>query len=151
MDVDSVLMAARQAVIDEAFAALSAAHAEHYDAGGEQLTRQRLGELFTLVVEGVRERALAPVIEYAEQVATERFEAGFGIDEVQTAFNALEVAIWRRVVAAEPPEQLARSIGLVATVLGAGKDALARTYVSLASRRHVPSLDLSALFGGATA
>jgi hypothetical protein len=33
-------------------------------------------------------------------------------------------------------------------VVGAGKDALAREYVSMASHRHVPSLDLSALFRG---
>ena len=32
-----------------------------------------------------------------------------------------------------------------------GKDTVARKYLSLASRRHVPSLDLSALFAGATA
>jgi hypothetical protein len=36
----------------------------------------------------------------------------------------------------------------MSTVLGAGKDALARTYVSLAGHRHVTSLDLSALFRG---
>ena len=58
--------------------------------------------------------------------------------------------MWRRVVAAEPPDALAECIGLLSTVLGAGKDALARTYVSLASHRRVPSLDLSALFEGAT-
>jgi hypothetical protein len=41
---------------------------------------------------------------------------------------------------------LAEAAGLLTTVLGAGKDALARTYVSLASEQHVPSLDLGALF-----
>lgn len=56
----------------------------------------------------------------------------------------------RGVVAAEPPSELAECIGLLGTVLGVGKDALARSYVSLASHRHVPSLDLSALCEGAT-
>jgi hypothetical protein len=37
---------------------------------------------------------------------------------------------------------------LLTTVLGVGKDALARTYVSLASHEHVSSLDLRALFEG---
>jgi hypothetical protein len=66
------------------------------------------------------------------------------------AFNALEEAMWRCVVVAEPPDDLAEAIGLLSTVLGYGKDAVARRYLSLASKRHVPSLDLSALFGGAS-
>ena len=37
---------------------------------------------------------------------------------------------------------------LLSTVLGFGKDALARTFVELASKRHVRSLDLTALFAG---
>ncbi|MBK7632614.1 MAG: hypothetical protein IPJ23_18350 [Ignavibacteriales bacterium] len=35
--------------------------------------------------------------EYASQIATERFNAGFGLHEVHTAFNALEEEIWTRV------------------------------------------------------
>ena len=64
-----------------------------------------------------------------------------------SSLNVLEQAIWRRVVADVAPEDLAEAIGLVGTILGHGKDALARRYVSLASQRHVPSLDLTALFG----
>lgn len=56
--------------------------------------------------------------------------------------------MWRRVVSAESELDLAEAIGLLSTVLGFGKDAFAREYVSLASKRHVPSLDLSALFRG---
>jgi hypothetical protein len=39
-------------------------------------------------------------------------------------------------------------LGLVSTILGAAKDALAREYVSLATHRHAGSLDLRALFAG---
>ena len=74
--------------------------------------------------------------------------AGFGITEVQTAFNAVEVVMWRRLVAIVPPQDLAEAVGLLSTVLGFGKDVLARRYVALASQRHVPTLDLSALFAG---
>jgi len=66
-----------------------------------------------------------------------------------------------RAVAAElgfRPNDLAQSIfrgrtftvGLLTTVLGFGKDTVARKYLSLAMKRHVPSLDLSVLFAGAT-
>ena len=67
---------------------------------------------------------------------------------MQTAFNALEEATWARMLAALEASQLAEALGLVTTVLGAGKDALARRYVSLAARAHAPSLDLRRLFAG---
>ena len=46
------------------------------------------------------------------------------------------------------PNELAESLGLISTVLGAGKDTLARTYVSLASKTKAPSLNLQSLFSG---
>jgi len=148
MTLDLILRDAEPYILDEASAALQRSPGTHYGTAGEQPTRQRLNDLFDLVVAAVRDRDLTAVVAYSERVATERFSSGFDILEVQTAFNALEEAMWRRVVAAEPPLELAEAIGLLSTVLGAGKDALARTYVSLASRQHVPSLDLSALFRG---
>ena len=66
------------------------------------------------------------------------------------AFNSLEDAMWRRAVSKATPGDLAKAVGLLSTVLGYGKDAVARKYLSLACQRHVPSLDLSALFAGAT-
>ncbi|HSN06227.1 MAG TPA: hypothetical protein VLV82_02705 [Candidatus Angelobacter sp.] len=149
MDVSVLLESVRAQVLDEAYAALGSAHVAHYETAGEPLTRQRLADLHDLVVTAIRDRDLTEVTAYSERVAEERFSAGFDISEVQTAFNALEAAMWRHLVAEEPPADLAEAVGLLSTVLGAGKDALARTYVSLAGRRHVPSLDLTALFTGA--
>jgi hypothetical protein len=88
------------------------------------------------------------VLDYARKLAAERFESGYDLSEVQGAFNAVEEAAWSRLYARLQPEQLALSLGLVSTVLGAAKDALGREYVSLASRTHVPSLDMRALFTG---
>jgi hypothetical protein len=148
MELDVLLLEAESEVLEEAYAALGRSRPAHYEAAGEAFTRQRLAELFELVVASIRSRDLAEMSRFAERVATERFEQGFDISEVQAAFNALEEAMWRRVVAAAAPADLAEATGLLSTVLGFGKDALARTYVSLASRRHVPSLDLTALFAG---
>lgn len=148
MDVDVVLGDARDLVLSESYAALERSHPVHYEAFGEETTRRCLANLFELVVAGIHDRELASIVRYSEKVATERFEAGFDIGEVQTAYNALEEAMWRHLIQVVPQAELAEAIGLLSTVLGAGKDALARTYVSLASQRHVPSLDLSALFEG---
>jgi hypothetical protein len=149
MDLDVLLAEAEQGVLDEACATLQRAHATHYEAAGEGYTRQRLADLFRLVVEAISTRDLGEIGGYASGVAVVRFNQGFDISEVQQAFNALEEAMWRRVVAVVPPSELGEAIGLLSTVVGYGKDALARKYVSLASQRHVPSLDLSALFAGA--
>jgi hypothetical protein len=146
--VEDLLIGQRALVLDEASAALWRSGAIHYEKRGEEFTRERLNELFDLVVSALKNRQLEQVIWHCETVAGRRFEAGFGICEVQTAFNVLEEAMWRHVVAGVPSGDLPEAVGLLSTILGAGKDALARRYVSLASQRHVPSLDLSALFAG---
>jgi hypothetical protein len=149
MELDALLSEAETAVLDEAYAVLEHAHARHYEAAGEIVARQRLTELFGLVVAAIRTRELAALSVHCEEIAEERFNQGYDISEVQCAFNALEEAMWRRVVSAVSGDELVEAIGLLSTVLGFGKDTVARTYVSLASNRHVPSLDLSALFAGA--
>jgi hypothetical protein len=148
MDVAALLTQHETEILDEAYAALERSHSPHYEQAGESVTRQRLLDLCRLVVAAIRDRDLAEMSIYAEKVARERFEDGYDVSEVQAAFNVLEQAMWRRVVDATEPAELAEAVGLLSTVLGFGKDTLARTYVSLASRRHVPSLDLSALFAG---
>jgi len=149
MDLDALLLTVEEGVLDEAYSALQRSQVTHYELAGEALTRQRLAELFHLVVGAIGTRQLGDLSQHVEQIAVERFNHGFDIYEVQVAFNALEEAMWRRVVAASPPDELAEAIGLLSTVLGFGKDVLTRTYVSLASKQHVASLDLSELFGGA--
>lgn len=151
MELDALFDKARSDVIDEAADTLGRSRPAHYDKAGEEFTRQRLTALYDLVVTAIRSRDLAPVSAFAERVASERFDAGFDIAEVQLAFNVLEGAMWRRVVADVATPELPEAIGLLSTVLGFGKDALARAYVSLASRKHVPSLDLTALFSGVEA
>jgi len=148
MDVVATLRDAETEILDEAAAALARSHLSHYDRTGAEEDRQRLHTLFDVIVTAIADRQLGPVADYAGAIAAERFSAGFDIAEVQTAFNVLEEAMWRTVVASTPPEQLAESIGLVSTVLGAGKDALATAYVGLATRQHVGSLDLTAMFEG---
>jgi hypothetical protein len=139
----------RGVIVEVADAALRRAHARHYEAAGEPEVRLRLEALFDQLLQVLTERDLAGIVSHAERVAGERFDAGYDLSEVQTAFNALEEATWARALEALEPAELAEALGLVSTVLGAGKDALARRYVSLATHKHAPSLDLRALFTGA--
>ena len=148
MALTEALSVARDDVLQEASASLERGHLTHYEASGSEASGRRLSDLFDLVVECLATRTLAPITQYANKVAEERFDAGFNIAEVQTAFNVLEEAIWRVVIARLPTQELLDSAGLIGTVLGAGKDALARAWVALATSQHVPSLDLTALFEG---
>ncbi len=137
-----------QAIVDVSADALERSHEAHYVQHGAEAARARLARLLELVKVSVEKRDLVPMIDYATAVANERFDAGFDIRELQRAFHVLEEAIWERIIETVPGDELAESLGLVGTVVGAGRDALARTYVSRASQQHVPSLDLSALFCG---
>lgn len=137
-------------IVAEASAALSRSDLMHYKEAGLAVSHERLAELYRMTVAAIRDRDLVPIMDYMAQVADDRFHAGYAIREVQIAINVLEEGIWNHIVRSTPPDELAEALGLVGTVLGAAKDALARAYVSLASKSKAPSLDLSALFEGQT-
>ena len=138
----------RDAIVDAAEIALDRAESPHYGAAGADEVRKRLEALFDRMQDALAAKDLGPMLAYTRQIAAERFGAGYGLSEVQTAFNALEEATWTRVFADLEPAHYAETLGLVSTVLGAAKDALGREYVSLATNAHAPSLDLRALFAG---
>lgn len=143
-----LLVRHEDAVLDESFEGLSRCRLARYEAAGPEETRRRLLRLYALLKEAVRERDLEPVLAWARETARQRFTEGFDLQEVQSAINVLEEAVWRRVVREIPPDGLAEALGLVSTVLGVCKDTMASSYVALATRRHAGSLDLTALFRG---
>ena len=149
IDLAETMQLGRGEVLDEAEQRLRHAHLQHYEASGSVESGRRLDQLFSMVLDSVTQRSLTGICRYAERVARERFEAGFDITEVQTAFNILEEALWQVVISRIDPSNLAEAAGMIDTALGAAKDTLARTWVSLASKTHVISLDLTALFEGA--
>lgn len=135
-------------IIDEATGVLVGDKLTHYQDAGVKASKLWLSSLLELTGMCVKTRNLVPMIDYMNRTAGERFEAGFDIMEVQTAINVLEEAIWKRVLKEVPTSEFAEALGLVSTVLGAAKDRLASTYVSLASKAHSPTLNLTALFEG---
>lgn len=135
-------------ILEEAAGAMVRSHLKHYEQAGIEHTHRRLKALYVLTARAVKERNLGPMVAHADSVARERFETGFDLWEVQTAFNVLEEALWTRILKELPPSEYAEALGLISTVLGTGKDTLARRYVSLASKTRSSSLDLHALFSG---
>jgi hypothetical protein len=146
MELIELLDRERTAIVSEALASIQRAGLQHYQASGIEACRARLQSLYVVMYTSIAGRTLMPIEKHAEDIASERFRSGFGLGEVQTAFNVLEEAIWKRIETEIPREDLARSLALVSTVLGSGKDRLARAYVELATQSQVPALDVQALF-----
>ena len=149
MNLPEFLQTHTSEIVDAACEAMARSHIRHYDAAGPEHIHQRIRALYTLTARAVKEKNLGPMIAHADAIAIERFGAGYDLWEVQTAFNVLEETLWQKLLKALPADQYAEALGLVSTVLGAGKDALARKYVTLASKSRAPSLDLQKLFTGA--
>jgi methylmalonyl-CoA decarboxylase len=138
VETSAVLATAEDRVVEEAAAALERRHQAHHHAVSPEERRRNVRDLFELVVQCVHEGRAEPIIALSQQIAANRFEAGFDIAEIQGTFNVLEEVLWRHVAGALADDQRIEALGLVNTILGAGRDALARTYVALASRGAGP-------------
>jgi|SRR5690606_6660458 hypothetical protein len=146
MNIVELLTAAQKEIIEEALHSLSRAHLNSYEKLNEDENRERLNRLYSLVLQSVKDKALLPVISYSEKIAKERYESGFDFKEVHSAYNVLEEVIWKKIIAEIEAAKLGEALGLVSTVLGAGKQSLAAAYISLSSKTKIPSLDLTSLF-----
>ena len=136
------------AITDRAMDSMERAHLAHYRTLGDARTRQLVVSLHEVVTGTLRSRDAGAMLRHVEAIAGERFQGGFGLIEVQTAFNALEESTWREITGALPAAELAEALGLVSSALGIGKDALARAFVAQATEARVPSLDLGSMFAG---
>lgn len=148
MDVLDLLLKFKDEMVEEAYNTIEPVRLQGYTKAGEERTKKKLARLCDEIAVCVKDKTLLPILNYTEQMATERYTSGYDLHQVQTAINAFEEAVWKRIFANTPPEKLKESLGLVTTVIGAGKDNLARTYVSLATKTKTTSLNLQALFKG---
>jgi hypothetical protein len=132
MDLLEMLEKCDEGIINDATAAMSKFRLKHYDGDVKQF-HGKIAFLFDHVVKGVKEKNVMPIVSYVEQIAEQRFRSGFDLQEVQTAFNILEESIWKHILENIPVGMQAESLGLVSSIIGSGKDALARTFFQLAS------------------
>lgn len=148
MKLDETLINNQTDIINEAFTSLQRSHLKHYDTSHADENWQRLAKLFDITLNGVKTRSLVEMVTYSEKIAKERYESGFDLHEVHTAYNVLEESIWKAIIKEVDQTDLAESLGLISTVLGTGKESLAIAYVSLSGKQRVKSLNLSQLFRG---
>ena len=148
MNVNKLFESESEAILSEATNALGRSHLEHYEEDGGDLAEKRLEALYGIVLQCLRRQSAMPMNRHAEEIAQRRFQFGFELFEIQTAFNVMEEAIWKRMATLLEPKEFAGAMALVGTILGNGKDTLARTYVQMASKHKATSLNTKALFAG---
>lgn len=148
MELIELLQNQQTEILAKAFDAVKRSQLKSYEKAGDEHIHQRLKALYVLSVRAIKERNLGPMTAHAQGIAQERFSAGYDLSEVQTAFNVLEETMWQAVLERLPAGEFAEALGLIGTVLGAGKDSLARQYVSLASKTKSTSLNLQSMFSG---
>jgi methylmalonyl-CoA decarboxylase len=136
LETSEILADAKDRVVDEAVAELEQRHSRHKATSTE--SRRHLEDLFQLVLQCMREGDGEPIIASSHQLAADRYAAGSDIGEVQGEFNVLEEVLWRELADTLSGEQRVEALELLSAVLGAGRDALARTYVTLAGASRKP-------------
>ena len=137
-EVSAVLADARDRVVGEAVAALSERDQAGCFAASPAERHQDMEHLFDLIQRCVHEGHCEPIIGPSQQMAADGSAAGIEIAGIQAAFTVLEDVLWRNLADAVSGDQRPGTLRLVSVILGAGRDALARTYVSLASHPGGP-------------
>ncbi|MCK7526495.1 MAG: hypothetical protein MZV64_57310 [Ignavibacteriales bacterium] len=112
MDLKELLNAQSGEILENALQSLNCAHLKSYSKSSQSDNKKRLLNLLTLTEKCVIEKRLLPMKEYAAQIAKERFDAGFDLHEVHTAFNALEEELWNQSNKKYCPRKSWRSIGI---------------------------------------
>ena len=151
VDMASFLVERRTIVLGAANEEISRAHLQHYDRVGASVTADRLATLLDLLVSCCRDHQLGAARDYADSLAAERTGNGYPLNEVQTAANVVEEAVWATITSDLPAEVHGYALGLVSTILGAVKDRLACAYVATVSSEPVRTLNLEYLFSGSDA
>jgi hypothetical protein len=146
MELHKLLSDQSGELLDTACSSLSRAHLKSYTCSEESENRKRLAKLLDLTIECISRKKLMPMLKYIEEIARERYYAGFDFTEVHSAINVLEETLWKKINSTPGYENPGEALGLVSTVLGAAKESLARTYISLVSKTRAPALDLNAIF-----
>jgi len=133
MTRSAILASVQDQVISDTVAALGERAAAGQPVASPEQHRREVGQLLGLVLRCVDEGCADSIVAPSQRLAADRFVAGVDLAEAQGAFNVLGEMLWQHTASALAGEQQLEVLRLVSTVLGTGKDTLARTYVALAS------------------
>ena len=133
MQISAILVRTEDRVIRDAVAALEQRDQARRGVPSPAERRRDVEYLLELVRQCLHQGRSDPIITPSQQLAADCFGAGIDLADVQAAFVVLQDVLWRHLSAALPGDQQLETLRLVNAILGTGKDALARTYVALAT------------------
>lgn len=148
MDIITLLEKNMDLVVEKSCTQICEVKLKGYTKVGSTMTKLKLTNLYKKIIECAKKKELIPMLQYTEKIAKERFASGYDLHEVQTAINSIEENIWQLIFKNIKANKLAESLGLVSSILGAGKDNLARNYVALATKTKVSTINLQSLLSG---
>ena len=150
-DLNSFLERHQEEIVERSMQELSNSRSLHYKDMASERLASRLRRLLRIIGESVFE-AGAPLMEcFAREIAIWRHKDGFALTELQGAFNSIEASIWGVAHRELDPRDFVDLVSRVTFVVGSGKDAIAKTYLDLASGGALAEADIAALAGGAAA
>jgi methylmalonyl-CoA decarboxylase len=133
VEVSAVLASAEEQVVEEAVVGLAQLDQIHPRASSTDERRRHVRQVFGLMLRCMHEGHAESIIKPSAQIAAHCFASGTGLEEVQDEFSVLGQVLWHHLAGSFSGGQLVQALELVHAVVDAGKDALARTYVALAS------------------
>jgi len=135
MTLVELLENSSEKVVKDSVETMRRVNVKHYSFNGPESLRKKIYLLYDHVFQSVIHKNVVPFVSYVQKMAAQRFESGFELQEVQTVLNVLEESLWREVLYQMPREDQLKALGLISSIVGSGKDALARTYVNLAQEK----------------
>jgi methylmalonyl-CoA decarboxylase len=130
-EISAILAQAADRVVNDAIAALDERDQTQRRVPSPAERRHDVERLYDLVGQCLREGRPDPIVTPSQQIAADRFVAGIDLLDVQAAFVAMEDVLWRHLSAELTSARQLQAVRLLNTILGTGRDALARTYVAL--------------------
>lgn len=129
MPVVQVLQENYYELIEDTIQHLFRADLDHYCDCPREENNKRATDFLDLMIGSLEQKDLRALLEYVEKLSADRFNDGYGLTEVQRAFNGLKKEIWKRVVENLEPEYHAKALGLINTTIDEAKDLIANRYV----------------------
>lgn len=140
LQISNMLKNKSREIIEEASNVLVCIPLKHYKASNVKKNNERLTILLKYTADSIKSKNLYPMIKYAKQIAKERYKDNFDLQEIQIVFNILEEIIWKNITDEIESIDYPEAFGLASTILGAGKEAMAVQYFSLANKRKKHSI-----------
>ena len=123
----------RDVILEDSVKKLEKAQLEHYKLLTTEQIKRKMLNLFHMLVKSIEVNSSEEMMEYMDKVSDKRHEAGYELQEVQSAINMLEEIMWEKVSKFVDDDLQISAIKQVTRLLSKAKIELADEYSLLKS------------------